>query len=162
MYDDAGKSEKSCFVLLGYEPLALRNSCSPNLSSAPSSIHFLPKCSTTLLPQMVSQKILFCFYTSLVGAILTHAHRIHLLLFPLLPVFILLDDDGEMIIDQPCFKAEKTETAYWTADYRPEIKEKLKKADKVCRNEKCGECEGYCEKDSGRCQVNNSLYSLRS
>ena len=67
-----------------------------------------------------------------------------------------------MIIDQPCFKAEKTETAYWTADYRPEIKEKLKKADKVCRNKKCGECEGYCEKDSGRCQINHSLHSLVS
>mmetsp|Transcript_14128 Transcript_14128/g.30306 ORF Transcript_14128/g.30306 Transcript_14128/m.30306 type:complete len:444 (-) Transcript_14128:119-1450(-) len=58
------------------------------------------------------------------------------------------DDDGEMIIDQPCYKAEKTETSYWTADYRPKISEKLKKADKSCRNKDCDECEGYCEKDS--------------
>lgn len=48
----------------------------------------------------------------------------------------------------PLDQAEKTETAYWTADYRPKVKEELKKADKVCRNEKCGECEGYCEKVS--------------
>lgn len=58
------------------------------------------------------------------------------------------DNDGEMIIDQPCYKAEKTETAYWTADYRPKVKEELDKAKPVCRREKCGECEGYCEKDS--------------
>jgi len=58
------------------------------------------------------------------------------------------DDDGEMIIDQVCYKAERTETSYWTADYSPKIKEELKKAKKVCRNKDCDECEGYCEKDS--------------
>ena len=58
------------------------------------------------------------------------------------------DDDGEMIIDQPCYKAEKTETALWTADYRSKIKEKLEKAKPTCSKEKCGECEGFCEKDS--------------
>ena len=58
------------------------------------------------------------------------------------------DDDGEMIIDQVCDKAEKTDTAYWTADYRPKIKEILKKAKKVCRNKDCNECEGYCENDA--------------
>lgn len=58
------------------------------------------------------------------------------------------DDDGEMIIDQPCYKAEKTETAFWTADYRPKIKEKLEKAKPTCSKEKCGECKGFCEKDS--------------
>lgn len=119
---------------------------------------FLPNYSITLLPQMVSQKILFFSSPRWSN---NHSHSPNL---PSSPpsIFISSDDDGEMIIDQPCFKAEKTETAYWTADYRPEIKEKLKKADKVCRNEKCGECEGYCEKDSGRCQINHSLYSLLS
>mmetsp|Transcript_27928 Transcript_27928/g.56539 ORF Transcript_27928/g.56539 Transcript_27928/m.56539 type:complete len:304 (-) Transcript_27928:1565-2476(-) len=63
-------------------------------------------------------------------------------------------DDGEEIIDQPCSKAEKTDTVYWTAEYRLQIKDTLKR----CRGgNKCEECE-ECEDDDD-CKGNLVCYN---
>ena len=59
------------------------------------------------------------------------------------------EHDGEEIIDQPCYKPERTETVYWVADFRDEVKEKIGKKDYDCsKKNKCKECEGNCSSDN--------------
>jgi len=59
------------------------------------------------------------------------------------------DHDGEEIIDQPCHKPERTQTVYWVADFRDEVKERLGKKDYDCsKKNKCRECEGNCSNDN--------------
>ena len=59
------------------------------------------------------------------------------------------DDEGERIIDQPCHKALRTETAYWVAEYRPRVREDLGLRDYGCTHPggRCGECMGDCDVD---------------
>ena len=59
------------------------------------------------------------------------------------------EHDGEEIIDQPCYKPERTETVFWEADFRDEVKEKIGKKDYDCsKKNKCKECEGNCSSDN--------------
>lgn len=53
------------------------------------------------------------------------------------------DIDGEMIIDQPCHRALRTQTNVWVAEYRAYIDEDLKQTN----DDKKGKCEGFCESD---------------
>ena len=59
------------------------------------------------------------------------------------------DHDGEEIIDQPCYKPERTETVYWVADFRDEVEEEIGRKDYDCsKKDKCRECEGNCSDDN--------------
>lgn len=59
------------------------------------------------------------------------------------------EHDGEEIIDQPCHKPERTQTVYWTADFRDEVEEEIGFKDYDCssKGNRCEECKGDCSDD---------------
>ena len=68
------------------------------------------------------------------------------------------EHDGEEIIDQPCHKPERTQTVYWTADFRPEVEEDIGKRNYKCSAKKrCKECQGDCSNDN-ECERNLSCF----
>ena len=73
------------------------------------------------------------------------------------------DDDGEPIRAQPCYKAARTETVYFEADFREEVKEELQKCKKDDRKKgKCKECQ-RCSNDGecGKADDGSKLYCYK-
>ena len=59
------------------------------------------------------------------------------------------EHDGEEIIDQPCHKPERTQTVFWTAEFRHEVEEEIGKKNYKCfaKGNRCKECQGECHDD---------------